>query len=61
MLLMYHMDGTLVDNCYTTDALNVTRQALNTVELHTQLTSSLTMLICPKHPQQTQQKLQHHN
>ena len=58
---MYQMYGTLVDTRYTTDALNVTRQALNPIELQTQLTSSLTMLICPKHPQQTQQKFQHLN
>ena len=61
MLLMYHMDSTLEDDFYTTDDSDVTRQAPKPIELQTQLTSSFTILTCPKPPQQTQQKLHHHN
>ena len=61
MLLMDNMDGTLANHCYTTDDSNDTLQAPKGIENQKYLTSSLTILTCPRHPQQMQHQFHHQN
>ena len=61
MHLIDHMNDTLAEHRYNTDASHVTWQAPNPIELQTRLTYSLTIFIFPKPPQQMRRQLQNHN